>query len=340
MSGHHAPIRLPPRPSNAPPPPVADGRPPVESVNRRGQVTESPATTAGAAMERLFKSVTAMLVVFVFLYVVVRLVFLTRDALSLPYGPKCLVLILLVELAAILGWFGWKAFRLYRALPPEFEQISSRKVKDEEEKKRLLIPYVNDGGLSAPDGDDGTAAKLLCKLRNPRENYNGDSSGWMTDFRNFQKRQDEAALAIVKRAAIHIAASTATSRWAAVDMASTLLLSSKMITDIARLYNRRISARQSFRLAIGWATGIAVSGEAGTFAGKAGDAVGEKVSEWIEKSFSTETIAGTVGSFLGITTGFAFGKLTEGAANGFLALRLGNRAIHSFRALADGGERT
>ena len=335
---NHAPIRHSPSIDPPPPPPVVDGRRPTATAEQRGQATESPASTAGSATERLFKSAAAMLVVFVFLYVVVRLVFLTRDALSLPYGPKCLVLILLAELATILGWFGWKGLRLYRALPPAFGQISPR--KDDEEKKRLLVPYVNDGGLSAPDGDDGTAAKLLGKLRNPRENYNGDSGGWMTDFRNFQNRQDEAALAIVKRAAIHIAAATATSRWAAVDMASTLFLSSKMITDIARLYNRRISARQSFRLAIGWATGIAVSGEAGTFAGKAGDAVGEKVSEWIEKSFSTETIAGTVGSFLGITTGFAFGKLTEGAANAFLALRLGKRAIRAFRAMSDEGDRT
>lgn len=334
---NHAPIRHSPSIDPPPPPPVVDGRRPTATAEQRGQATESPASTAGSATERLFKSAAAMLVVFVFLYVVVRLVFLTRDALSLPYGPKCLVLILLAELATILGWFGWKGLRLYRALPPAFGQISPR--KDDEEKKRLLVPYVNDGGLSAPDGDDGTAAKLLGKLRNPRENYNGDSGGWMTDFRNFQNRQDEAAHRITEKAAVRIAAATATSRWAAVDMVSTLILSSKMIADIARIYNRRVSPRQSFRLALEWAVGVAVSGQAGEVGGQVGTSVGDATGSWLssvlEKSFSKEKIADTIGHWLGIGTGFAFGKLTEGAANAFLALRLGNRAIRDFRALAD-----
>ena len=198
---------------------------------------------------------------------------------------------------------------------------------------------MNDGGLSAPEGDDGTAAKLLGKLRNPRENYNGDSGGWMTDFRNFQNRQDEAAHRITEKAAVRIAAATATSRWAAIDMVSTLLLSSKMIADIARLYNRRVSPRQSFRLALEWAVGVAVSGQAGEVGGQMGNSVGEATGNWLsdvlEKSFSKEKIADTIGHWLGIGTGFAFGKLTEGAANAFLALRLGNRAIRAFRAMAD-----
>ena len=290
----------------------------------------------GSTDGRQFKRASVALVAFVFLYVTVRLVFLAHDALVLPFILQCIVWILLAELAAILGWIAWTGWRLYRALPPPFEQATSR---DGDEKNRVLLSrYVDNDSLLAPS-DDQVAADLLKRLRKAEEHYNGDGGGWMTDFRNFQTRQDEAAQKIAKATAIRIAATTVTSRWSVVDMALTLYLSSKMIADIATLYNRRITSRQSFRLAIGWATGVAVSGQMGETAGRIGTAVGTASGNWLssvlEECFSGDKIAGTIGKQLGTGIGFAFGKLAEGAANAFLALRLGNRAIQDFHALAD-----
>lgn len=289
-----------------------------------------------SATPRFFSTASFSIVVFVFLFVLVRLVFLAHAALSLPYALKCLVWILLAELAVIVGWAVWRGWKLYRDLPPAFDQANS--ANDDETNRAILERYVNADGLLAPKNDSG-AADLLAGLQNPDNDYNGGGEGWMSDFMTFQKHQDEAAHAIARTAAIRIAAATATSRWSAVDMAVTLYLSSKMIVDIATIYNRRISSRQSFRLALGWATGVAVSGQAGAVGGRIGTMIGDGSGNWIssvlEKYFTNESIATTIGRCLGVGTGFAFGKLTEGAANAFLALRLGNRAIRAFRATAD-----
>lgn len=316
----HAKVGLPP-PSTAIEP-QTDERPPIEIEGLVGDST----LKAGLSFAQTAKNLTGAVFAIIGSIFIVRFVALIRDVMSLPYIWRCLSLILLSEVILLLGWVAMRGIRLFQALP-SFASVNDS--LSPEEQRNNLEPYVNDEQL-IPPSESGSI--LLEKLRD-QNNYGGDGIGWMADFKNFQKAQDDAALDIVKSAAKKVGVSTATTRWAVIDMACVAYLSSSMIADIAALYNRRISSQQAFRLTVRWATDIYISGEIDSVARNLGENVGSSLAKQFEGIFEPVPMGGMVGKLVGRGAGFVLGRLAEGTANALLVIRLGQKAIKSFHVL-------
>lgn len=316
----HAKVGLPP-PSTAIEP-QTDERPPIEIESMVGDRTPK----AGLSFAQTAKYLTGAVFAIIGSIFIVRFVTLVRDVMSLPYIWRCLSLILLAEVILLLGWVAMRGIRLFRALP-SFDSVNDS-LSPEDQRKRLE-PYVNDSQLISPS-EFGNV--LLEKLRD-QNNYGGDGIGWMADFQNFQKSQDDAAWNIVKSAAKKVAVSTATTKWAVIDMACVAYLSSLMIADLATLYNRRISSQQAFRLTVRWATDIYVSGEIDSVARELGENVGQFLADQFEGILMSVPMGITIGKIAGKGAGFFLGRLAEGTANALLVIRLGQKAIKSFHVL-------
>lgn len=233
----------------------------------------------------------------------------------------------------ILVWVCLRALLLFRRLPP----IAQLKEGEESglAQKRLLqgrylakLPpsneYVARCGFKEPERVSG----LLDSLRG-EESLHSDETGWLDDFRHFQSLQDARAKEIVSRACKLIALKTAASPWRLLDMFCVFYNSTRMVCELAVVYNRRMSRACAFRLVCRWCAAIYVSGELGSIM----ESTAKKGGEYAADVLGDGDLMSSVAQSMPMLAKIA-GKAIEGGVNAYFAYRMGRRAIESFRVLA------
>ena len=233
----------------------------------------------------------------------------------------------------ILVWVLLRALLLFRRLPP-IAQLKEGEGNGLEQKRRLqgrylakLPPtneYVARCGFKEPERVSG----LLESLRG-EESLHSDETGWLDDFRHFQSLQDARAKEIVSRACKLIALKTAASPWRLLDMFCVFYNSTRMVCELAVVYNRRMSRACAFRLVCRWCAAIYVSGELGSIMETTAKKGGEYAADMLGDGDLMSGVAQSMPMLAKIA-----GKAIEGGVNAYFAYRMGRRAIESFRVLA------
>ena len=175
--------------------------------------------------------------------------------------------------------------------------------------------------------DDAAALHLLSRLRDHKY---ADFNGFMDEYSQFQLALDKQALEVIKHYAKIIGIKTAASPWKVVDIIAVFFNSTLMVSKIAKVYHRRVSRQQAFRLVIHWFINMYISGELGQVTEGAADAIARGASEWLGE----EGISSVLQTAAPLLAKFG-GKLAEGGINAYLAYRLGSRACEHFRELVD-----
>ena len=175
--------------------------------------------------------------------------------------------------------------------------------------------------------DDAAALYLLSRLRDHKY---ADFNGFMDEYSQFQLALDKQALEVIKHYAKIIGIKTAASPWKVVDIIAVFFNSTLMVSKIAKVYHRRVSRQQAFRLVIHWFINLYISGELGQVTEGAADAIARGASEWLGE----EGISSVLQTAAPLLAKFG-GKLAEGGINAYLAYRLGSRACEHFRELVD-----
>ena len=278
-----------------------------------------------------FLARAALAVFFVWLYC--QLLPLVRIALSYEgwrlYVALAVVLVPVMILAALVV----RALLLFRRLPP-IAQLKEADMDSLELKRRLQrrylakLPassdYVRRCGFKDPDLVRG----LLDGLRS-ESSLHSDETGWLDEFRRFQAIQDARAKEIVSRCCKLIALKTAAIPWRVLDMLCVFYNSTRMVSELATVYNRRMSRTDAFRLVCRWCAAIYISGELGTIMESSAQAGGEYAADWLNDGDLVTGVAQSMPVLAKLA-----GKAIEGGVNAYFAYRMGRRAIESFRVLA------
>ena len=244
------------------------------------------------------------------------------------YAVLCVVMVPIL----ILVWVFLRALLLFRRLPP-IAQLKEGEGNGLEQKRRLQgrylakLPPTNDYvarcGFKEPERVSG----LLDSLRGA-ESLHSDETGWLDDFRHFQSLQDARAKEIVSRACKLIALKTAASPWRLLDMFCVFYNSTRMVCELAVVYNRRMSRASAFRLVCRWCAAIYVSGELGSIM----ESTAKKGGEYAADMLGDGDLMSGVAQSMPLLAKIA-GKAIEGGVNAYFAYRMGRRAIESFRVL-------
>ena len=233
----------------------------------------------------------------------------------------------------ILAWVLLRALLLFRRLPP-ITQLKEGEEDGLEQKRRLQskylakLPPTNDYVARCGFKEPGRVCGLLDSLRG-RESLHSDETGWLDDFRHFQALQEERAKEIVSRACKLIALKTAASPWRMLDMFCVFYNSTRMVCELAVVYNRRMSRASAFRLVCRWCAAIYVSGELGSIM----ESTAKKGGEYAADMLGSGDLMSGVAQSMPVLAKVA-GKAIEGGVNAYFAYRMGRRAIESFRVLA------
>lgn len=268
-----------------------------------------------------------------FIWLYCQLLPLVRIALSYEgwrlYVALAVVLVPVLVLAALVA----RALLLFRRLPP-IPQLTVADMDGLELKHRLQrrylakLPasseYVRRCRFKEPELVRG----LLDGLRS-ESSLHSDETGWLDEFRRFQALQDARAKEIVSRCCKLIALKTAAIPWRVLDMLCVFYNSTRMVSELAAVYNRRMSRADAFRLVCRWCAAIYVSGELGAIMESSAQAGGEYAADWLDDG---DLMAGVAQS-MPVLAKLA-GKAVEGGVNAYFAYRMGRRAIAAFRALA------
>ena len=105
--------------------------------------------------------------------------------------------------------------------------------------------------------------------------------------------------------------------------------STRMVCDLAVVYNRRMSRANAFRLVCRWCAAIYVSGELGSIM----ESTAKKGGEYAADMLGSGDLMSGVAQSMPVLAKVA-GKAIEGGVNAYFAYRMGRRAIESFRVLA------
>lgn len=260
----------------------------------------------------------------------VKFAFLLRDAWVLPIVARelalvgifiCLVAIVYALVALV------SVFRKLPRIDQASKLDSTGKAISIKDQARTLHKYFltafPDSKKSFQDYEkligqkDGCSRKLQW-LRNEIDDY----EDWMGEFRIFEKMQDEAAKkCIIKRASL-VFLKTGINPWKLIDAMAVLYHSVMMTTEIAKIYRRRISRFQAFRLAIDGLMAIGVASVAQDALEKASETLIPKVFE-----AGSKLISGIIGKVAA--------KTAEGALNAALVCRLGCRMQLRFKPLTE-----
>ena len=180
--------------------------------------------------------------------------------------------------------------------------------------------YVRENGFGKENGTGKLVEGYLRRLKGIDDAGYSDAAGWMADFEKFNSLQKERAEQIAAVAWKRVWLSTSASPWKIIDMICVLHHSTAMITAIGKVFNRRTTSREAFRLAARWALNIYLSGEMGEWTSKGADTAFEgwkdTASSWIATALKPLSAA--------------VGKVAEGGINAFLVNRLGRKAIDCF----------
>ena len=233
----------------------------------------------------------------------------------------------------VLTWVLLRALLLFRRLPP-ITQLEEGKMDGLALKRRIQkrylakLPPARDYAARCGFRDAERVCALLDGLRGG-ESLHSDETGWLDDFRRFQALQDARAKEIVSRACKLIALKTAASPWRLVDMFCVFYNSTRMVCDLAVVYNRRMSRANAFRLVCRWCAAIYVSGELGSIM----ESTAKKGGEYAADMLGSGDLMSGVAQSMPVLAKVA-GKAIEGGVNAYFAYRMGRRAIESFRVLA------
>lgn len=233
----------------------------------------------------------------------------------------------------ILVWVLLRALLLFRRLPP-ITQLKDGEGNGLEQKRRLQglylakLPPTNDYVARCGFKEPERVCGLLDSLRG-EESLHSDETGWLDEFRHFQSLQDARAKEVVSRACKLIALKTAASPWRLLDMFCVFYNSTRMVCELAVVYNRRMSRASAFRLVCRWCAAIYVSGELGSIM----ESTAKKGGEYAADMLSDGDLMSGVAQSMPLLAKIA-GKAIEGGVNAYFAYRMGRRAIESFRVLA------
>lgn len=200
-----------------------------------------------------------ILSVFILSALFVKFAFWMRDAFALPIVLRELAIsgIVLCSLAIC-----YAAVALFRALKglPRMEQSSRKdafgknvKSKDQAEKlhEYLLAAFQNEQECADYERRVVRTSGCARKLRLLRSEID-DYEDWMGDFSDFEKMQDAAAEKCIAKRSGLVFIKTGLSPWKLVDIMSVLYHSVMMATELAKIYRRRVTRYQAFRLASLW----------------------------------------------------------------------------------------
>ena len=320
------------RPTVAPPQAVVISRSPDTAWNALPAVAvERESDRGGRSVLLSFLAWTLAGLFFIWLYC--QLLPMFRLVLEYDgwrfYAALALVLVPVVVLLALL----LRAALVFRRLPP-VRQMVEGKERGIDLKRKLQSRYLAKLPPSAEYvsrcafRDPDQVRTLLDGLR-AKESLHSDETGWLEDFRRFQSCQETRAREIVGKYCKLIALKTAASPWKLLDMACVFYNSTRMVCDIATLFNRRISRGSAFRLVCRWCAAIYVSGELGSIMESVSSAGGEKIADMLAESDLLPGVAQSMPILSRIA-----GKTIEGGVNAYFAYRMGKRAIEYFRALS------
>ncbi len=215
---------------------------------------------------------------------------------------------------------------------PKFDQVKKDDYDDDPSMLRSalrsyveMFPEPAEFASQIHVKEDGDAMRMLARLKS---GVYSDSAGYMSDFEQFQACLDERAREICARYSALIGIKTAISSWAIVDAMAVFFNSTIMICEIARVYNRKANAFAAFRLALRWVANIYISGQMGEFTASGANAVNDTVRDLV-KADGVEVFMKSMSTYVVKI----LGKAVEGGANAYLARKLGERAIKSFRPL-------
>lgn len=175
---------------------------------------------------------------------------------------------------------------------------------------------------------DGKEIRLSEDIQTLRSMNVDDPKCWLGQFESFQKNQAGVAKGIVADCAVLVALKTAACPWNFADVIIVFMNTTLMVTALARVFNRKVSSVEAFRLAFKWAVELYVTGrmqevsEAGVSAlvDGANSALGENACDGVLSSF-----APVLKKILG--------KSVEGAVNAYMVHRLGACAIRDFESV-------
>ena len=301
--------------------PTSENEASVAVAAQRGEKGAENGTECGPTW-----MVSSAIVLFALLIsaVTVKFTFLLRDAFGLPVVLRELALvgIALVFLALL-----YSAFALVRTLKklPKIEQAacmdSSGKRISDRERRRLLERYVNVALASDPKGYENELRQPGCakKIRYLLDGYGLDHDEWLEGFGQIVAMQDAAADRCIRSRYTKVFLKTGASPWKIIDAAAVIYHSIGLALDIAKIYRRRVTRFQAFRLAAEGLVAIAVSSVAQEGSENVFEVCGGLVQEGILCKFLKGIMA----------------KASEGALNAFLVYRLGNRLKSRFRPIVE-----
>lgn len=271
------------------------------------------------------------------LWLYVQLASLLRFALSCSGWRLYVALIMFAVPVVAIVWMAVivliKVFR-----KPRFEQIKcSEKDGSRQLRQKLCDGYLKK--IKMPDYitecDYAEGQKVQNLYDRLTDEYSIPSDqAWLEEFMAFQGKQESQARASVRTYCKLVGLKTAMCPWKVIDVVCVLVNTTLMVSRIAMIFNRRISSAAASRLVIRWCINLYISGELGDVFEKSASALGRTASETVKDQdwFGEGSVGDYVGDALPVLSKW-LGKIAEGAANAYLAYRLGNRAIDEFKAL-------
>ena len=256
--------------------------------------------------------------------VTVKFTFLLRDALELPVVLRELALVGIALVFLVLLYSTIALVRILKELP-KIEQAastdSSGKRINDRERRRLLERYVKVALASDPQGYENELGQTGCakKIRNLLDGESLDNGEWLKCFGQIVTMQDAAADRCIRSRYKMVFLKTGASPWKIIDVVAVIYHSVGLALDIAKIYRRRVTRFQAFRLAVEGLVAISVSSVAQEGAEKVYEVCGGLIKESMLRKFLKGIMA----------------KATEGALNAVLVCRLGNSLKCRFRPIIE-----
>ena len=263
-----------------------------------------------------FKFVFWTIILFIAAYISTNFISLIKLFVEGNGLVRVVIGFVIVLLFSMICFCTYYALRLLRELP-KFKTVQEG-AKDDE-SRRILYDYIKE--FPSAENFTGAYANGVCfsdSVQRLKELDLEDKGyrGIEREFKNFQNRQEEIALDIVKKCAIATGLKTAASPWKSADVLIVFINATLMTCAIARVYNRRFDKHQALRYVIKWLGVLYVAGQGEEIKEKVADAVSENLE------VGSNVLTAVLGKFVG--------KAAEGGLIGLLVYRLGKVAIKEF----------
>ena len=304
-----------------------------ESERRKAEQAASLDLVANLMKSRVVGLLGWIVGTVVGVYLFVNFLSVLRLAADPNVLVRCGAWAFIAMLAVAVGACFWKARSLYVALP-KFDQQRYDKGKRMDAVIGNLRTYLKNfpeesKDLVRLDTDKICLSEMIAGLREKPSSNEVEEEKWMAAFCAFQNAQEEIAAGVVKRWAKLIGVKTAACPWQAGDVLIFFVNTTFMITEIARIFNRRVEGGVALRFAMRFFVQLYVVGRTQEFAEAGAGAAVDGAASFLDDSETWGDVLQTSAPILKKV----LGKGVEGFANGYMAYRLGKKAIESFRAL-------